>query len=281
MTKGTRERIDERDEGDEGDKKIIMENKVINRDTESNKIFDDRTLGYDYRTLTPLLKPGMKVLDIGCGTGSITRDIAKIVGHVTGIDNTEKFIESGKKQFSDVKNLELIAIDLFKYNPQEDFDLIVSARTTQWLSDVPSALIKMKSMLKAGGTLSILDYNHTKLQWTPDAPQSMKKFYAAFLKWREVAGMDNAIADHLSALFGQAGFKNIEVLNSDERYDRIDENFRFRAGIWITVAGLKQVVEEGYISELERLKAIEDYERWIHEEGQTMIVKLNEVRGVK
>ena len=71
-------------------------NKHIDRDgQEATKIFDNRSLDKDYRTLRPLLKKGMRVLDIGCGTGSISRDIADIVGptgKVVGIDNTEKFI---------------------------------------------------------------------------------------------------------------------------------------------------------------------------------------------
>src|ERR1043165_8911921 len=100
-----------------------MVNKVINREnTSATKIFDDRTLAVDYRTLPPILKPGMKILDVGCGTGSITRDIAAIAGpsgKVVGIDNTEKFITAGKENFADVKNMELIATDLFQFEPEE------------------------------------------------------------------------------------------------------------------------------------------------------------------
>ena len=258
-----------------------MENKVINRDASATKIFDDRSLAVDYRTLPSLLKPGMKVLDVGCGTGSITKDIAKFVRFVTGIDNTEKFILSGKQSFHHVKNMELIETDLFQYDPKEKFDLIVSARTMQWLNNVPAALIKMKSLLNDGGTLSILDYNHTKAEWTPDPPASMKKFYTAFLEWRESAGMNNQVGDDLPRLFEEAGFKNIEVLNADEHNNRSDKNFVFRAGIWSKVAELKQIVEEGFATEPERLKAIEEYDNWVKNEGQRMILKLNETRAVK
>jgi hypothetical protein len=108
----------------------------------------------------------------------------------------------------------------------------------------------------------------------------MKKFYAAFLKWREMAGMDNEIGDHLAVLFQKAGFKNVEVLNSDEHYNNSEESFPFRAAIWTKVAGLTQIVEEGHIPEIERLKAIEDYEHWINSEGRSMTLRLNETRGI-
>lgn len=260
-------------------------NKVIHRETSSStKIFDDRTLAADYRTLKPILEPGMKVLDVGCGTGSITKDIADIIGpagRIVGIDNTGKFIESGKENHGHITNMELIAIDLFQYQPEEEFDMIVSARTMQWLNNVPAALLKMKSMLKPGGILSILDYNHKKIQWTPEPPPIMKKFYSAFLKWRESSGMNNQVADDLAGLLEDAGFQNIEVFNSDEYYTRGDENFVFRAGIWSKVAAIKQIADEGFISEEERLRTIEEYDEWVLTKADTMLVKLNEVRGRK
>jgi len=254
-----------------------MQNKIIHRENSSTKIFDDRSLAVDYRTLVPLLRKGMRVLDVGCGSGSITKDIADITGKATGIDNTEKFIKAGKENFPD---LDLRCADLFEFNSEEPFDLIVSARTMQWLRNVDQALIKIKSMLKPGGMLSILDYNHTKVEWQPEPPASMKKFYAAFLKWREDAGMNNRIADDLPDLLNHAGFANIQVLNANEHYSRGEENFAFRVGIWSKVAELKQIVEEGYCSESERLQAIEEYNTWVAEKANSMTMKLNEVRGI-
>jgi ubiquinone/menaquinone biosynthesis C-methylase UbiE len=260
-----------------------MENKVIDRNNSATGIFDDRSLAFDYRTLVPLITKGLRILDVGCGTGSITKDIANLTGpdgRVTGIDNTEKFITAGKEHYGNVKNMQLICTDLFSYETVEQFDLIVSARTMQWLSKVPAALEKMKSMLRPGGTLSILDYNHTKADWQPQPPASMKKFYHAFLKWRDDAGMNNHVADDLPELLKNAGFINIEVFNADEHYWRSDENFVFRAGIWSKVAELKQIVEEGYSTEDERLTAIVDYNAWVTNEGESMTMKLNEIRGV-
>lgn len=259
-------------------------NKTIHRAGSSTKIFDDRSLASDYRTLVSAIRKGMRILDVGCGTGSITKDIANVTGptgKVTGIDNTEKFIVAGKENFGDVKNMELVCADLFRFESQEQFDMIVSARTMQWLSNVPEALMKMKSMLKQGGILSILDYNHTKVAWEPQPPASMKKFYAAFLAWREKAGMNNQVADDLPALFRDAGFSDVQIFNSDEHYRRGNENFIFRAGIWSKVAELKQIVEEGYSMEAERLQAIQEYDAWVANDAKSMTMKLNEVRGIK
>ncbi len=76
-------------------------NKHIERDGQTTtKIFDNRSLQSDYATLVPLLRDGLRGLDVGCGTGAISKGIAQMIGtngHVTGIDNTEAFIKSGKE----------------------------------------------------------------------------------------------------------------------------------------------------------------------------------------
>ena len=258
-------------------------NKDIKRDGETTtKIFDNRSLEADYATLISALKPGMRVLDVGCGTGAISKDIAARVGphgHVVGIDNTAHFIESGKQTYQSVKNLELIYADIFTFETDEKFDLIVSARVLQWLNNPVEALVRFKHFLKPGGKVSVLDYNHELLHWQPLPPESMLKFYAAFLRWRADAGMNNHIAEDLPGYFEEAGFKEIEVFDADEIYLKKQDNFLSRIGIWAKVAASTQMVEEGYISDADRLKAIEDYNNWIANEAQEMTMVLKEVRG--
>lgn len=258
--------------------------KYINRDgQEATKIFDNRSLKNDYSTLLPVLKKGMRILDVGCGTGSITRDIAEYIGKegsVTGIDNTLGFIESGKKNYGDVKNLELLHVDLFTYDPEKKFDLIVSARVLQWLDNPIDALKKMKQLLNPGGIVSILDYNHEEIEWNPSPPESMQIFYNTFLKWRSDSGMNNRIAEDLSVYLEKAGFGNISIITANENYTRENEKFKSKVGVWSQVAGSSQMVQEGYLEDDLRLKAISEYDKWIDDEAISMTMKLNEVRGV-
>ena len=137
----------------------------------------------------------------------------------------------------------------------------------------------MKSLLKPNGTISILDYNHNTIEWNPKPPKSMETFYSAFLKWRADAGMNNGIADDLVDLMKEAGLQSIEKINSDEFYGKDRSDFITRVGIWSKVATLQQIVEEGYITEESRLKAIEEYDTYVKEDAVSMTMKLNEVRG--
>ncbi|MCB0669759.1 MAG: methyltransferase domain-containing protein [Saprospiraceae bacterium] len=260
-------------------------NKEINRDgQEATCIFDHRSLSVDYRHLPEVLKRGMLVLDVGCGTGAMSRDMATLVGpdgKVIGIDNTSAFIESGRKSYGDMENLELVHSDLFQFNSDLKFDLITSARMLQWLSDPEGALKIMMKLLRKGGMISILDYNHEDLEWNPAPPASMLDFYAAFLQWKADAGMDNRIADHLPSMMARCGLAKIEVINSDEVYRRDRSDFATRAGIWAKVAGSKQMVDEGYLDPVQQKLVIEEYLEWVEDEAVSMTMKLNEVRGIK
>ncbi len=91
--------------------------------------------------------------------------------------------------------------------------------------------------------------------------------------------MNNRIAEDLSGYFEDTGFHSVEVFNADEVYTQTDENFLQRIGIWSKVAGSRQMVEEGYLTDELRLKAIAEYDQWIATDAKQMIMRLNEVRG--
>lgn len=247
-------------------------------------VLDSRSLQNSYSTLIPILKKGMSVLDIGCGTGAISAGIAEMVGeegYVIGIDSSDHLIAKGRERHLNVTNLELIETDLFKYKSTNKFDLVISARVLQWLSNPEKALLKFKELLKPNGQLSILDYNHRTLEWKPAPPASMTRFYNAFLDWRSDAGMDNEIAEHLPEYFTNLGFHSIESINANETYKKGDEDFIEKIGIWSKVAESRglQMVKSGYINNNERIEAIEDYNLWIKDTAELMIMKLNDVRA--
>jgi ubiquinone/menaquinone biosynthesis C-methylase UbiE len=250
----------------------------------TNSVLDNRSLENDYATLLPLLKKGLRVLDVGCGTGAITRGIAEKVGEtgtVIGIDSSAHLIESAQNYHSEVPNLTFIHIDLLEYEPNKIFDLVVCARTLQWLEHPKLAIAKMKTMLSPHGQLSVLDYNHKGLEWKPKPPKSMVQFYKAFLNWRKDANMDNEIAKKLPDYFQTLGFKQITTCNANEVSKKTDPDFLQKASIWSKVAASRgvQMVADGYITDEARLQAIEEYDVWIANEAMYMVMKLSSVHG--
>lgn len=253
--------------------------------TGTNTLLDQRTVEHSYRSLLTILKEGLNVLDVGCGSGAITKGMADKVGStgkVIGLDISEQLIAIAKENYKEVQNLEFVAADIHAFTYAAPFDLITSARTLQWQADPFRVIQKMKALLAEGGWLSILDYNHEKISWTPAPPPSMQLFYQAFLKWRADASMENDIADRAADYLKNAGFTEVRVIAQSEVTKRCD-NLTTGMDIWTKVAETrgKQMVTDGYVTEEQRLDAIRDYTIWVEEEGERMEMYLLAVEGKK
>lgn len=248
----------------------------------ANKVLDRRNIENSYSSLLGLLKDGISVLDVGCGSGAITADIAQRTSEkVVGIDLSEHLIELAQKNYAHISNLSFEVANINDYISDEKFDLVIAARTLQWVNNPAEIVQKMVGLLKKGGKISINDYNHTKIEWSPTPPKSMIDFYAAFLNWRHDAGFDNEIADNLSNIYKNEGLTAINIVPQHEVSTKGEEEFAAAARIWSIVAETrgKQVVADGYCTEELRLQAIEEYDAWIANEAQSMTLYLLAVEG--
>ena len=110
------------------------------------------------------LSKGDKVLDMGCGTGHVTKHIADIVGpngHVVGVDPDTERIKIAKEKYKEVSNLQFSVGDStigFPHDNESYYDIHVSSNVFHWVpSDQKIAYIqKAHQCLKRGGKLAIL-----------------------------------------------------------------------------------------------------------------------------
>lgn len=250
-------------------------------------VIDARTLADSHRRLAELIRPGMRVLDIGCGTGAITRGIAEITGPeglVIGIDNNPDWIAKARAEMQGTAGISFEVGDIYDLPLEQQFDIVTSARVLQWLSRPYTAIEQMVKRVRSGGKLLILDYNHHRIEWSPPIPSSMQSFYNAFLSWRSDAGMDNEMADHLAELMERTGELNdIVSLSQLEFTQRQDPDFIHKALIWAEVADFKgkQMVQDGYISEQDRARAERDYRLWVQSQGEYQQMYLQSVEATK
>lgn len=252
----------------------------------SQAVLDRRTVFNANRNLLDIIVAGNHVLDVGCGSGSITagmQELAGSHGSATGIDPSEHLINLAVDHYKDFANLHFEVADVNSYAPERKFDVVSAARVLQWLANPEEVLGKMIALTADNGFVTILDYNHTKIEWTPAIPESMQLFYQAFLKWRADAGMDNEIADNLHGMFEKLGLKNIMVNDFSEHSNASNPDFEGDISIWKKVAETrgKQLVAENYISEELRLLAIDEYDQWIKSEATSMKMYLLAVTGQK
>src|SRR5436190_5968881 len=238
------------------------------------RILGRRTLERDHRCLAELLRPGLSVLDVGCGTGAITAGIAKAVGphgHVVGVDRDEALLELARAENAVLPNLRFESGDAASLQFRAQFDIVTSARTLQWIAEPGVAVSKMKEAAKPAGVLVILDYNHTRNKWQPDPPREFKLFYDAFLAWRHTNHWDNEIADHLPQLFRSAGLVDVESRVQDEVVERGAPDFPERTALWSEVIENigPQLESAGFCSKLQLHDARDCYDSWV----KTMLMK--------
>lgn len=112
------------------------------------------------------IKEGMKILEVGCGSGAFTTFVARAVGNkgeVFALDiqpEMLKQIESKLKrqENKDIQNIRLIEGDALNMPFEDDsFDLVYSITVFQEIPDKNKALKEMKRVLKPNGILATLE----------------------------------------------------------------------------------------------------------------------------
>ncbi len=100
-----------------------------------------------------------RILDVGCGDGKVTAEIAHAVPHgeAVGVDASPQMIEFARKTFppSEVRNLEFDVMDAREIQFLRKFDLLFSNAALHWVDDHQAFLQGAASVLKTGGRLIV------------------------------------------------------------------------------------------------------------------------------
>lgn len=121
------------------------------------------------------LKPGMRLLDLGCGPGSITIGLARYVApaEVVGVDQAGEALEAARRLASDesVGNVRFEQADVYEL-PFEDarFDVVYGHQILQHLADPVTALQEAKRVLRPGGYLAVRDADYGTMTHHPHDP---------------------------------------------------------------------------------------------------------------
>jgi ubiquinone/menaquinone biosynthesis C-methylase UbiE len=115
-----------------------------------------RTLATDFPELAQYLKPGLKILDVGCGEGRISIDVANVVapGQVLGVDRDEEELEVAARLAKEmaVGSCRFEASDAHSLGFTDDeFDLVFTNTVLHFLFDPVRALKEQKRVCKKGG----------------------------------------------------------------------------------------------------------------------------------
>jgi trans-aconitate 2-methyltransferase len=181
-----------------------------------------------------------EVLDVGCGDGKVTAEIAVIVknGRVKGVDNSEEMIKLARDKYPAARytNLSFEVMDAKKLELNSKFDVVFSNATLHWVNDHRKVFEGINRSLRTGGRFLI------QTGGTGNAAAAFETLdeMAGIEKWRiYLAGakmpynfMD--VTDY-ERLIPETGFKpvRIELLKKDMVHEGIEGLKGFIRTTWL------------------------------------------------
>jgi SAM-dependent methyltransferase len=228
--------------------------------------------------------PGERALDIGCGFGDTTQQLAERVGatgSVLGVDAAQRFIEASREEAAQagVGNVRFEVVDVEAHSFEEQFDLAFSRMGTMFFANPVAALRNVRKALVPGGRLAMVVWR-SKVENDGFYRSQLitERFVTKPEEYDEPTcgpgpfSMGNA--DTTSGILLSAGFENISLLRCDKPIrigDDLDEAVEFvmsigPAGEILRLAGERAAHLHGEVAAALR----EDMAQWVAADGSVM-----------
>jgi len=212
-------------------------------------------------SLLELLQPrgGERILDVGCGTGQLTAEIAKSGACVVGLDNSVDMLGQARQNYP---GLTFALGDATKFRFQNPFDAVFSNAALHWVKDAPAAVESIALALRPGGRF-VTEFggkgNIASIQaavrtvFGPDADARSPWFYpsigeyAPLLERYGLEVRDASLFDRPTALEGDSGMddwlrmfcasylRDLAGESADEKIRQLAAHLRptrYRDGVW-------------------------------------------------
>lgn len=184
-----------------------------------------RTAGEAAAFLLPHLRSGMRLLDVGCGPGSITVGLAQAVAptEVLAIDLGADVIDQAREHAArtGTGNVHFECADLLALAPDEPFDVVYAHQVLQHVPDPQAALAAMRRLLAPGGLVGVRDSDYGTCTWSPDDPL-LGRWLAVYSAVARRNGGEPDAGRFLSGWVRQAGFVDLQVSGTTWTYPGYD-----------------------------------------------------------
>ncbi|MFP3986992.1 methyltransferase domain-containing protein [Streptomyces sp. E11-3] len=230
------------------------------------------------------LKPGMRVLDIGCGPGTITADLAELVpgGHVTGVDAAADVLDQARATAAErgLHNAEFAVADVHALDyPDGSFDVVHAHQVLQHVGDPVRALREMRRVAAPGGLVAVRESDYAAMTWYP-CPTGLDDWLELYERVARANGGEPDAGRRLKSWALHAGFTDITATSTAWTFSTEEER-AWWSGLWAdrttasAYAGL--AVDGGHASAAQLADIAEAWREWGRQEDGWFSVLHGEV----
>src|SRR6266542_1569305 len=163
--------------------------------------------------LLPHLDDDFRLLDVGCGQGTITLGLAETVAHVDAVDPAEEAFADARHYAAEheIKNVEFRVGSVYGLDfPDDYFDACLCHSILETLDRPPDGLIEIKRILKPGGVLGVACVEYGGLILAGPGAELLRRFYAVREQvWQLEEAADPYRGRELRGLLQRAGFHDV------------------------------------------------------------------------
>lgn len=231
-----------------------------------------RTVENSAAYLVPALRDGLDLLDVGCGPGTITLDLAARVapGRVVGLDASPDVIAEASRRAATQGvggggPVDFEVGDLYELRFDDaSFDIVHAHQVLQHLTDPVGALRELRRVLRPGGVLAARDSDYRSFVWAPEEP-GLDRWLELYLAVTRVNRAEASAGRYLLGWAQQAGFSDVRASASSWCYAD-DETRHWWGDLWATRATesafAEQAVAYGLASTADLVEIAGAWRRW-------------------
>ncbi|KAK2616289.1 hypothetical protein QQS21_000723 [Conoideocrella luteorostrata] len=225
--------------------------------------------------LLPHIKSDMMILDIGCGPGTITVDLAGYVpdGRIIGLERAAKVLDQARNLAKEkgVKNIEFVVGDANALDyPDNTFDIVVCHQVLQHVKDPVGILREMRRVTKPGGLVAAREADYGSFTWYPEV-DGMKEWQSLYQKVATSNGGEPDAGRMVHAWAKKAGFAPDSVTCSVTSWCyNTKEEIEWWSGLWsertIASSFADTAIEAGLAIKTQLEAVANTWQRWGEEE---------------